>query len=63
MIYEHRYVLYKRIRPEALNLVEAFGYDDNVLGSAIGASHGKPYETLIDWAKNFNTINRPEKRA
>jgi len=46
-----------------LNLVEAFGISDNVLMSAIGSSDGKPYENLIDWAKNYNTLNRPEKRA
>jgi len=63
MIYNQRDVLYSRIRPQALNLVEAFGFDDNVLNSAIGASHGKPYETLLDWAKNSNTLNRPKERA
>jgi hypothetical protein len=31
------------LRPESLSLVEAFGYDDNILLSAIGAKDGKPY--------------------
>lgn len=63
MIYKQRYVLYERIRPEALNLVESFGLNDNILMSAIGSSDGKPYDNLIDWAKNHNTLNRPKQRA
>lgn len=48
------------LRNEALGLVEAFCYDDNTLKSAIGRRDGKAYETLLDWAKNSNRVNRPE---
>ena len=41
-----------------MNLVEAFGYDDNTIHSAIGTSDGKPYEKLLDWAKNKNVVNQ-----
>ena len=54
--------LMSEIRPEALNLVEAFGYDDNTLHSAIGCADGKPYERLYDWSKNKNLINQDEAR-
>lgn len=52
----------QELRPEALSLVEAFGYDDSTLMSAIGASNGKPYENLIEWAEKYNTLNRKEER-
>jgi hypothetical protein len=41
-------------------LVEAFCYDDNTLASAIGKRDGTAYETLYDWAKNANRVNKPE---
>lgn len=50
------------LRPQSLSLVEAFGYDDNILLSAIGAKDGKPYQTLLDWAKNKNTLNTKAER-
>jgi hypothetical protein len=28
--------------------------------SAVGASNGKPYENLIEWAEKYNTLNRKE---
>lgn len=31
--------------------------------SAIGNADGKPYETILDWAKNYNDVNKPEVRA
>jgi hypothetical protein len=52
----------EELRPESLSLVEAFGYDDNILLSAIGRKDGKPYETLLDWAKNKNTLNTKAER-
>jgi acyl-CoA oxidase len=48
------------LRNDALGLVEAFQYDDNTLASAIGRYDGRAYETLFDWAKNHNRVNRPE---
>jgi hypothetical protein len=53
----------QELRPEALALVEAFGYSDNVLMSAIAHSNERPYENLINWARNYNTVNRPEERS
>jgi acyl-CoA oxidase len=58
-----RETLYSEIRPDALCLVEAFGYTDHTLMSAIGSSDGKPYENLLDWARNSNDVNKPEVRA
>lgn len=52
--------LLAELRPEALGLVEAFAYDDNTLSSALGRHDGKAYETLFDWAKNHNRVNKPE---
>ena len=60
--YSKRESLLEALRPESLCLMEAFGYDDNSLMSAIGDSKGKPYETLLDWAKRYNTLNRKEER-
>lgn len=51
--------LLAELRNEAIGLVEAFCYDDNTLASAIGRFDGKAYETLYDWAKNANRVNRP----
>jgi len=63
LVYQQRENLFAELRPEALTLVEAFDYDDNILMSAIGTSDGKPYENLIDWAKRYNTLNRNEERS
>jgi acyl-CoA oxidase len=54
--------LLKEIRPEALALVEAFGYDDNTVHSAIGCSDGKPYQRILDWAQNKNVVNQDKAR-
>lgn len=43
-------------------MVDAFGYTDSILMSAIGASNGKPYENLIEWAQKYNTLNRKPER-
>lgn len=48
------------LKNESLGLVEAFSFDDNTLASAVGRHDGKAYETLFDWAKNHNRVNRPE---
>ena len=42
--------------------MEAFGFDDNIIQSAIGSSNGKPYENLIHWAKEYNPLNKKEQR-
>jgi hypothetical protein len=35
---------YRNIRPQMLNLIEAFELDDNILLSAIGSYDGNVYE-------------------
>lgn len=52
--------LFKRIRPNALVLVEGWQFSDNSLRSAIGSSNGS-YEQLFDWAKNHNSFNEFDK--
>ncbi len=42
--------------------MEAFDYSDNTLQSAIAHSNERPYENLINWARRYNTVNRPEER-
>lgn len=63
ILHEAKELLLKQIRPDALTIVEAFEYSDNTLHSAIGGAHEKPYETLMDWVKNKNEVNRPEVLA
>ena len=41
-----------KIRPQALNLCEVWGFTDNLLMSAIGNSYGDIYETHLEWAKS-----------
>lgn len=62
LAYKAREKLLSELRPESIGLVEGFCLDDNTLASAIGRRDGKAYETLIDWARNYNRVNRPEVR-
>jgi len=39
------------IRPDCVNLVDAFGYHDYELNSALGRYDGKVYTTLYNWAQ------------
>ena len=43
--------------------MDAFEYSDNLLMSAIAHSNERPYENLINWARNYNTVNRSEERS
>lgn len=43
--------LLKSIRPDALNIVEAFEFSDNTLHSALGIANADPYQTLLKWVK------------
>lgn len=62
LLFKHREQLLQELRPESLSLVEAFGYTDSILMSAIGASNGKPYENLLSWATKHNSLNsKPER--
>merc|ERR1712167_565997 len=42
----------KEVRPQMVSLVEAQGFADEVICSAIGNSYGDIYETQLEWAKN-----------
>lgn len=50
LLYRKRESLLTELRPECLALVQAFGYNDVILMSAIAADNQKPYENLIEWA-------------
>ncbi len=41
-----------KIRPNALHIVEAYDFSDDILQSAIGNSYGDIYETHLEWAKD-----------
>jgi len=60
MLRERKEKLLSEIRPEVIGLVEAFGYPDNTLNSAIGNYDGKAYETLWKWANESNEWNKKE---
>jgi acyl-CoA oxidase len=43
--------LFEDIRPNAVALVDAFDYPDQVLGSCLGRYDGQVYQALYDYAK------------
>ena len=43
--------LLKKIRPNAVALVDSFGFDDYFLNSALGKYDGDVYNSLYDWVK------------
>ncbi len=48
----------KALRPMLLSLVEVFDIPDEVLLSAIGSKSLDPYETVLKWARNHNSLNK-----
>ena len=50
--------IYDFLTPRALTLAEAVPYSDYHLRSAIGHSNGKPYDNLLSWAKQYNSVNK-----
>jgi hypothetical protein len=46
---QHRQLLVS-LRPEAVGLVDAFGWEDYALNSALGRSDGDVYKALLDMA-------------
>ena len=44
-------LMLKKIRPQAIPLVELGCISDHTITSAIGNSHGDIYETYFEWAK------------
>jgi acyl-CoA oxidase len=47
-----------KLTPNLLVLAEVMQIPDEILGSAIGHSNGKPYENLYKWAKELGAINQ-----
>merc|ERR1711860_388628 len=52
MITEKLLALYAEIRPNAVALVDAFDYPDQVLQSCLGRYDGRVYEALYEYAKS-----------
>eukprot|EP00775_Hariotina_reticulata_P005806 gene5807-6046_t len=55
---QHRQLLVS-LRPEAVGLVDAFGWEDYALNSALGRSDGDVYKALLDMA-TVSPLNRTE---
>ncbi|XP_022531317.1 peroxisomal acyl-coenzyme A oxidase 1 isoform X2 [Astyanax mexicanus] len=51
--------LLAEIRPNAVALVDAFDYRDEMLNSALGRYDGNVYESMFEWAKR-SPLNRTE---
>ncbi|XP_026989328.1 peroxisomal acyl-coenzyme A oxidase 1 isoform X1 [Tachysurus fulvidraco] len=51
--------LMAEIRPNAVALVDAFDYPDEMLNSTLGRYDGNVYESMFDWAKK-SPLNRTE---
>jgi acyl-CoA oxidase len=50
--------LLKEIRPHAVRLVDAWGFDDWVLDSSLGRADGKVYEDMFHRASELNPLNQ-----
>lgn len=50
------------LRPQMIPLIEATGFPDELLCSAIGNSYGDIYETQLQWAKD-SKYNKEEVPA
>lgn len=48
-----------KLRPNAIGLVDGFGYSDNILSSALGSYDGNVYERLLEAAKK-SPLNQEE---
>ena len=48
---EHMHMLLDAIRPDVVGLVDALGFDDEVLNSTIGRYDGNVYEAIYEEAK------------
>lgn len=55
---QHRQLL-ASLRPEAVSLVDAFGWEDYALNSALGRADGDVYSALLSMAKT-SPLNRTE---
>jgi acyl-CoA oxidase len=52
----------KKIRPDAIGLVDAWEFSDNTLNSALGRYDGNVYEALYNWAK-LDPINLTQEKG
>lgn len=50
--------LLEEIRPDAIGLVDAFGYPDNTIRSALGVYDGNVYEALMKNVRENNEFNK-----
>ena len=50
--------LLKEIRPHAVRLVDAWGFDDWVLDSSLGRADGRVYEDMFYRASELNPLNK-----
>jgi acyl-CoA oxidase len=50
--------LLSEIRPHAIRLVDAWGFDDWVLDSSLGRKDGKVYEDMFYRASELNPLNK-----
>jgi len=58
LLKKKRNLLLEELRPDAIGLVDAFGYNDNTLRTAIGTYDGNVYENLWKWANTYNDFNK-----
>ncbi|CAG8570219.1 9624_t:CDS:10 [Acaulospora morrowiae] len=52
--------LLRKIRPDAIGLVDAWEFSDNCLNSALGRSDGDVYETMYNWVKEEPSNQKQE---
>lgn len=58
MIQEAIAIVLKKIRPQAVNLIELSGISDHMITSAVGNKYGDIYEQHLDWAMT-SRMNTP----
>jgi len=55
---ERKETLLEELRPDVIGIVDAFGYPDNTLRSALGVYDGNVYETLMKYVRENNEFNK-----
>ena len=54
--------LLAQLRPNAVALVDAYDYRDQMLNSVLGRYDGQVYENMFEWARK-SPLNRTEVRV
>jgi acyl-CoA oxidase len=54
--------LLAQLRPNAVALVDAFDYSDEMLNSVLGRYDGNVYEHMFEWARR-SPLNKTEVRV